>query len=438
MTRKASPGGTGIVGAIVLGFFALALGGALAFFVARDPGYVLIAYGGATLETSVWFAVLCMVVLASVLLLLSFVARRFLRSRARIAEWARGRRALGARMRAQRGTMLLAEGRWREAARDLLASVENPGLTASPLANFFGAARAANALGDYGERDDTLRRAGEAMPEAEFVAGLTRAELQQTAKQWRESVATLNSLRRRAPDHPLLLQRLFAAHRALGDTDAALELAPHLPDDAPLAEVRNAAWSARLARAASGTDNLRDIWRAMPKSLRSAEPMLLRYVDALLAQGEFAVAETALRRGLKSDWRESWVLRYGTLPTDSKQPSIVKRLSTATGWLRNHPNDSALRLTLGRLAHAAGKRDEAKEHLEASLNLEPTPATLVELGRLHVARGEHVAASGAFERALQGDLAQRLGVGDGSNSGIDDGSRVLERTQEVAERVERK
>ncbi len=424
--RGAGMAGTGTIGAILLVLLALAAGGALALFVARDPGYVLVAYDGATLETSLWFAALCAALLAGLVLLLSFVTRRLLGGRARIAGWLRGRRASGARMRAQRGTMLLAEGRWREAARDLLASVERPGLTTSPLANFFGAARAANALGNHEERDDILRRAGEAMPEAEFVTRLTRAELQQAAGQWRESVATLNGLRQRAPEHPLLLERLFAAHRALGDTEAALELAPNLPGDGALAEARNAAWGDRLARAAGSGGEVRDVWRAMPKSSRSTEAMLLAYADALLARGELGAAETALRRGIKRDWRRSWVLRYGTLPTDAGAPQVAKRLATAAGWLRDHPDDPALLLTLGRLARAAGKPDEAKEHLDASLDLDPAPATIVELGRLHAARGDHVAASGYFERAL--GAAEHLGGELSGDSGIGGGSGVSEGT----------
>ena len=35
---------------------ALAIGGVLAALVHRDPGYVLISYADATLETSLWFA----------------------------------------------------------------------------------------------------------------------------------------------------------------------------------------------------------------------------------------------------------------------------------------------------------------------------------------------------------------------------------------------
>lgn len=64
---------------------ALAAGGVVALWVARDPGYLLVAYDGATLETSVWFALLCAGALGAALLLVAFVVRRLLRVGAVVA-----------------------------------------------------------------------------------------------------------------------------------------------------------------------------------------------------------------------------------------------------------------------------------------------------------------------------------------------------------------
>ena len=376
---------------LLLLLLALAIGGAVALFVARDPGYVLVAYNGATLETSVWFALLCAIAFGLALFLISLACRRLLRVRAGVA--ARGERR--ARAQAQRGTMLLAEGRWREAIGALLQSANAGG---TPLANYVGAARAANRLGSFDERDAILARAAKALPDAALALELTRAELQQAAGQWPQAVQTYTALRRRTPRHPSVLNGLLAAHRALDDAEAAAELAPDLPAEA-VNEAHIAAWRARLQKnqaSAEAAAHARNTCRAMPRKLRDVEALVLAYVDVLAAHGAEDEAEAALRRALKKHWRPSWVLRYGTIGGD-----VAKRRSNAEGWLRRHADDVRLLLTLGRLALADNDLPAARKHLLASLDVNPTTATLVEIARLYAAEGDHQAAISHLERALK-------------------------------------
>ena len=383
---------------LLLLLLALAIGGAVALFVARDPGYVLIAYDGATVETSVWFALLCGIALGLALFLLSLACRRLLRVRAGVAAWGERR----ARVKAQRGTILLAEGRWREAIGALLKSA-NTGAT--PLANYVGAARAANRLGSFDERDDILARAAKALPAATLALELTRAELQQAAGQWRQSAHTLTALRPHAPRHPAVLNGLLVAHRALDDAEATAELAPQLPAAAAVDEAHVAAWRERLQKSQGSTEaatHARNTWRAMPRKLRDTEALVHAYVDVLTANGAEVEAEAVLRRALKKHWRPSWVLRYGTIGGD-----VAKRRATATAWLRNHANDAPLLLTLGRLALAEGDLPAARKHLLASLEAEATPATFAEVGRLCIAEGDHAAATSYLERALGLQQAKR-------------------------------
>lgn len=379
----------------VVVLLALAVGGAIAVWVARDPGYLLIAYDGVTLETSVWFALLCALVLGGALLLIAFVGGRLRRAGATVATRAGQRRAKRAGAKAQRGTMLLAEGRWREAIDHLLSSAA---ASATPLANYLGAARAANLLGNHDERDDILDRAAKALPEAAFVLELTRAELQQAAGQWRQSAHTLEALREQAPRHSLVVERLSHAYQSLGDTEAAARLAPELPKGANLEgnleKVRLAAWRAGL-RASSSVAQARHTWRAMPKDLRRSQSLLLDYVDALAGHGAEDEAEKVLRQALKKHWRTCWVLRYGSIGGDA-----AKRRATAGAWLRKHGEDAALQLTLGRLARADGDLAAARRHLQSSIDLDARPEALVEMGRLCGSEGEHVAAAEYLERAL--------------------------------------
>ena len=196
---------------------------------------------------------------------------------------------------------------------------------------------------------------------------------------------------------------MFEAHKALGDWDAVAELAPSLPDDLPV-EVQVSVWRARLGNPREGVDAVEhatEVWRAMPKRLHEEEALLLAYVD-VLASRDAAAAEAALRTGIKRRWATVWVLRYGEIRAN---PS--SQLKTASSWLKHHPDDPALLLTLGRLASKAGELPEAKEHLEASLRAESSAATLAELGNLCVANGEQAAANSYFQRALAAATPRR-------------------------------
>ena len=384
---------------LVLALLALALGGVLAALLLHDPGYVLIAYADATLETSLWVSLAVLLALWFTLAGALFLLRRLMRGGVGARAWFASRRQQSARQRSLQGAMLLAEGRWREAAKALLA----PPATQTPLLDYFGAAQAANELGDYERRNQTLDRAKEAIPGADFVVELRRAELQQAAVQWRQSVATLAPLRQRAPGHPAVHARLFEAHKALGDWDAVAELAPSLPDDLPL-DIQTAIWLARLGNPREGVDaaeHATGVWRAMPKRLHDEEALLLAYVD-VLASRDAAAAEAALRTGIKRRWTAAWVLRYGEIRANPSD-----QLKAASNWLKHHPDDPALLLTLGRLAAEAGELPQAKEHLEASLRAESSAAALAELGNLCAANGEQAAANSYFQRALAATTPMR-------------------------------
>lgn len=203
---------------LIVVFAALALGGLLAALMLRDAGYVLVAYDGATFETSLWFAVAALSLIAASAYLLGIAWRATARGGARLAASRRHRSERTLRARAEHGAMLLLEGRWAEAERPLRETA--PRLDV-PLLGFVAAARAANGAERFADRDAVLDQAKTALPNAVFVLELMRSELQQQAGQWQASLDTLAGLRREAPRHPLVETRLLAARQALGSGDAA-------------------------------------------------------------------------------------------------------------------------------------------------------------------------------------------------------------------------
>jgi len=68
---------------------ALALGGLVGALVNRDPGYVLVAYQDMALETSLWFAVVLLLLAFLVAWLLGLLLRRFGGGGGVMSAWAR-------------------------------------------------------------------------------------------------------------------------------------------------------------------------------------------------------------------------------------------------------------------------------------------------------------------------------------------------------------
>ena len=377
----------------LLAVAALALGGLLAGLMSSDPGYVLIAFRDATLETSVWFAAATLGTAALMVWAVAFLVRKTMRSANALGTWNASRRQRSLRSKAQQGAMLLAEARWQEAVKALPA----PGEAETSLLDCFAAARAANEAGDAAMRDRILERAVETHPDAAFVAKLMRSELQQAGGEWRASVETLEALQEQAPRHPLVAARLFAAHRALGHWERVAELAPSLPDDLD-AETQVAIWRSRIARI-DGDDAAKQAqaaWKSVPKALKEDEALVLAYVDVLARHDASAEAEAVLRRSIKGRWRDAWARRYGTVDGEAEG-----MLATARAWLKERPDNADLLLTLGRLAKRCGDASGAKGYLQASVDSQPSADALRELGALSEAQGDAAAAAGYFRRALE-------------------------------------
>ena len=379
---------------------ALVVGGAVGTLMLRDPGYVLISYDDMSLETSVWFALLALLVGYFTLRLVFGVAIRIARGGAGIAAWQQNRRARAAQARTTRGLLLVGEGDWAGGRKALLADA---GELEAPWVNYVVAAQAANELGDASDRDALLDKAVAATPGSEFAAAMTRAELQMSASQYRDAVATLSKARQDAPSQPRLLKLLATSYEQLGDWDALLALAPELKrrgvyavDAMRTAQARWCVASFDRSDAASTGAQLLERWNAVDKEMRDEARVIGAYARALSNVGANAEAEAALAKALSREWNAELVALYGRIVD---RPD--RQLATAEGWLKSRPNDAALLLTLGRLAAANRDWSKAREYFEASLKQQRSVEVYGELGRLCLALGERPRGAELLAQGLE-------------------------------------
>jgi len=101
-----------------------------------------------------------------------------------------------------------------------------------------------------------------------------------------------------------------------------------------------------------------------------------------VAQGAVGEAqkliETVLDASGNDDWQSELVAIYGRLTGND----LTARIARAEGWLRRHPDDARLLDALGRMCLQQRLWGKAQSYFEASLAVEPTQQTHLELARL--------------------------------------------------------
>ena len=124
---------------------ALLLGVGVVAVIETDPGYLLLAYGNYTLESSLWVGLLLLLVLILVLYGAISLIRRLLGGRKSLAGWWGSRRSRATSRLTTRGIISFNQGNWARARRQLLRGARN---NEAPLANYLMAARASYHLGE--------------------------------------------------------------------------------------------------------------------------------------------------------------------------------------------------------------------------------------------------------------------------------------------------
>ena len=132
--------------------------GWLGNLIVKDSGYVLVAYAGASVQTSLWVFLGALIILLIVIQGLSRLIRVLLLSGGVWTNWWAQKRLSRAHDHTSRGMSSLLEGHWQRAQNYFLRGVDDSAL---PLVNYLGAARAAQEQGDIKKRDELIQLARE-------------------------------------------------------------------------------------------------------------------------------------------------------------------------------------------------------------------------------------------------------------------------------------
>ncbi|MCL6268377.1 tetratricopeptide repeat protein [Sansalvadorimonas sp. 2012CJ34-2] len=379
------------------------------FFAARylfeDPGYVLIAYNGYTVESSLWSLLLALVFAVVAIRLIAGSVRLLIGSAGLIYPLSAKAKQRRAQKLANKGLILFANGHWQQ-SQNLLAKAGDMG--ASPLYSYLVAARAASANNDMDACKENLRKADEVAPAAYMAIGITQAEAQMTQKQWEQALATLRSLRKKSPKHPYVHKLLKQTYEKLGDWQALADILPVLRklkvlNGDALETLEQKIYHELFEQAWNKGRNQRDktarvapanvVWNSLSKAQRRNHELAYGYARCLYRLGADDDAEGFIRRNLPAIYSAPLIRLYGRLDSDDKG----RQLLTAEKLLAERPNDPDLLLALGRICSRDQLWGKSREYLEASLQLRHSLDTYNELGRLMAQLDEHELSSGYFQ-----------------------------------------
>lgn len=369
---------------------ALLLGAWLAPPLGEDPGYVLIRFQGWAFETT------------AVALALLIIAVYFL---FRVALWLirmPGRAVRGAvegrrEARLERGLLAYAEGRWSRAERLLASGARG---SSDPAAHYLAAARAAHSRRDEAGSERYLALAEGEGERAQFAVELTRAEMLMADGHTAAATALLESLNRDRPRNERVMRLLAEGYRALEDW-AGLRRVITAMRKAGLMEASEAEPVLREAAAADmaaaeDAKALESVWSSLTRAQHKDPKLVLAYGEKALAIGRGEAAADPVQKTLRRDWDEDLILLYGRLP----HADPVAALKKAEGWLKNHPESSALMLTLGRLCRSAELWGKSREYLERSLTFGPRAETYRELAELKERDGDTAGAMACYRNVV--------------------------------------
>ncbi|MBL0667677.1 tetratricopeptide repeat protein [Aeromonas jandaei] len=360
-----------------------------------NKGYVLIALGNYTIESSVTSAVILAVLFYGALLIVEWLLGRVFGLRRKTLGWYGSRRRRKANQQTVAATLAMAEGHYSQAEKLMLKGASN---SDTPLLNYLSAAKAAQARGDDVRRDQYLQKAQEENPKAELALTLTQTQLQIEQGQYDTALAMLESVYALNPRHPMVLDQLRQVHLARHDWAALCDLIPTLHKVGKLTpkqeeDLLQQAWNGRLQQAASNLETLKAVWQELPRKLRLEPELLASYGDLLRGLGADSEAASLWQEALRKQAMPQLLSRLPKLKLDNYQPLLA--------LLQKQQGQPEVDNALAQLYLLAGQLDEAQKLLEQQVEKAPSAAVYHALGQVMDKRRLTNKANEYYRQALE-------------------------------------
>jgi len=174
------------------------------------------------------------------------------------------------------------------------------------------------------------------------------------------------------------------------------------------ARLRELAYEALLSEGGMDAESIRRVWGGVPAADRLQPAIAARAAAAFNARGLHDEARVIVEDALKAGWDERVVRAYRDAAGPEGSPTLLAQIEKCEAWLRAHPNDAELTLTLGSLCLRQKLWGKAQRYLESALSDAVDAALLREahlkLAQLHEALGQQEEANRHYRLCALADL----------------------------------
>ncbi|MDC0411060.1 hypothetical protein OAM23_02110 [Luminiphilus sp.] len=335
----------------------LVAGAALVNGVARDPGYLLVAWGSWQVETSVWLALGTLCIGIGLLWLLQRALNSTLHAPAVLARWLGGRSERGAQQHAEKGLVAFFEGRWEVAERTLRKRL--PADQRGVLQSLF----AVLATHRSGQRQRALAMLDQlegADKVPQDVVSIVRAECHIEATEWHLAAQSLEALSSGAAGTPRVKKLRAELAYARGDWLAVIEVLPplrgaHLISEGVAAVWERDAWAGVMTQDDGDASTLLSLWKRAPAAQKLAGSELwTTLIDRLRQQAAWGALTKALQERFENYCELASLDAIAVLPEDA----IKKMKKPMKRWC-SEDQQSGCYASLAMIAHCEGDLTES-------------------------------------------------------------------------------
>jgi HemY protein len=357
-----------------------------------NPGNVVFFYPPHRIDLSLNLFVVLAALLFLLLYGLARAVRATLRMPERVAAYRQRRREREGNKGLRDALKALFEGRFGHAEKAAMRAAELP--ENAGLAALIGA-RAAHRMREPVRRDAWL--AGIAHDNALKTARLmTVTELlvdEHRPEAALEAVAELNASGQR---HIHALQWAMKANQQARNWPEVLRLVRTLDKRNALhpalsARLRELAYEALLGEG-HDAESIQRVWSEVPAPDRVQPAIAARAASAFNARGLHDEARLIVEEALRAGWDERVVRAYRDAAGPEGSPTLLAQIERCEAWLREHPGDAELALSLGALCLRQKLWGKAQRYLEDALSNATGAGNVREahlkLAQLHEALGQ--------------------------------------------------
>jgi HemY protein len=375
-----------------------------------DPGYLLIAFGSTTFETSLFALLVAFIVLYVVIKLILIVLRwinpwhliRFGRN------YKENLRA-NSRSKTIEGLLYFTRGSWESSYNLLKKGMKD---SDASVVNYLAAAYAAHQQGNKEAWMNYLETAEGKYPAARSTINSLKAQLLFKSNQLEQCVAVLQQMKTSSLNDASLLKLLKEVYLKLNDWEQLEKLLPALEknnvidnEEAGLIRVRifmeNLYWTSNQRVDFSNAELGAQLEKAWKKGLafyKQDERIVKHYVEILFKLDQKEQAGKAIEVALNKNWSDELIKRYGELDFGTPHRQLI----IAESWIQGRPGNASLLVTLGRLAMRNELWGKARKYFDTSIEVAPQAEAHGELARLLKCLGEEQLADEHQAKFVQG------------------------------------